>query len=526
MELRKIVMRFVGISVILAIVIGLTAGCNKEQQNVQKSTDKTSMKTSQNVKSTTKKTAGTTAKSGTEASGNNKDNQVNNENEDGSDRDITGYEEEGEELLDLQGRTIVVMTWTKNPDLPQNELFYKTVAKMENKYNFKLRIEGTEFTYIQNNEKFVTDILAGTLGWDMAHTYTQYAFPNLADSGLILPIDDLVADLPDELRSYITDQDTVWKGKQYGISNHGYSSFSNTLFYNQKILASEGIPDINDYYVANDNWTLNEFLDIAIKTTRDFNGDGVVDQWGFISVPERIAPALIYARGGEMIRVENGKYVWNMNDPIVVNSLMFMSDLYNVYKVSMNNYGGTRWAFQQEYCRGKIAMTNAPVNFTNSVLKVTTPDNQDSAISFWPKDPERKDIGYICGYMTNTHFYAIPSTTKDPAAVIRIWSDLLYTLDKDTSEEEKKASQEAALANLFITEKDKIFYTPFLDPDKANNPDLMFNFYPLNAFGTMPNDIINKIYNVVILRQNSVVAAIDAITPSMMQLMESYQVYK
>lgn len=47
------------------------------------------------------------------------------------------------------------------------------------------------------------------------------------------------------------------------------------LFYRKDLLAAEGIPE------PTTSWTWDQFLTYAKKLTKDLNGDGIIDQYGF-----------------------------------------------------------------------------------------------------------------------------------------------------------------------------------------------------------------------------------------------------
>jgi multiple sugar transport system substrate-binding protein len=89
---------------------------------------------------------------------------------------------------------------------------------------------------------------------------------------------------------------------------------------------------------APENW--DDFLKIAQKLTKDTNGDGIVDQWGFgmigtrnSSGAARFIPFLRTFGVKEIKKDQNGKWITELDKPQAKEAYQFFADLNNKYGV-------------------------------------------------------------------------------------------------------------------------------------------------------------------------------------------------
>jgi len=114
--------------------------------------------------------------------------------------------------------------------------------------------------------------------------------------------------------------------------------------FNHELVKAGGVDDL--YQVVRDKkWTWELYLDIAVKTTEDKDGDGLNDVWGTCAT----------AWGNEAVSIganyigqdETGKWVFTMNSPEGIESLQFLYDM---------NYGThTRHDESSGVCRQEFA---------------------------------------------------------------------------------------------------------------------------------------------------------------------------
>lgn len=86
--------------------------------------------------------------------------------------------------------------------------------------------------------------------------------------------------------------------------------------------------------------TWDEFIDAAKKLTKDTDGDGNVDRWGYAMVGSkngsggsRFVPIMRTFGAAELIRDENGQWITQFDSPEAIEALQFYGDLVNVHEV-------------------------------------------------------------------------------------------------------------------------------------------------------------------------------------------------
>ena len=137
-----------------------------------------------------------------------------------------------------------------------------------------------------------------------------------------LPMEDIHPALIDSLK---------YKGKVYQIP---FDWNNMVLFYNTELYKQAGIkPPSSD-------WTKDDFLEIAQKLTKDFDGDGKPDQWGFQFTNDYFAGVMpwVFLAGGSVLTDGKGNgQLWTKsraNAPEEVEAIQFLRDLVFKYKVS------------------------------------------------------------------------------------------------------------------------------------------------------------------------------------------------
>lgn len=114
------------------------------------------------------------------------------------------------------------------------------------------------------------------------------------------------------------------KDEQYGIPR----DISNlVIYYNKDMFDRYKIP------YPKDNWTFQNFLDTAIKLTKDNDNDGKKDTFGY-AVDKRPLFWLpfVWSSGGDMFNKELTKFT--LDKPETLEGLKFYTDLLNKYKIA------------------------------------------------------------------------------------------------------------------------------------------------------------------------------------------------
>ncbi len=145
--------------------------------------------------------------------------------------------------------------------------------------------------------------------------------PRYALSGMLLPLDDMASqDYKDSLYPVVKDALTV-QGTMYAAAR---DVTPKVMYLNTKMFAEAGIE------IPADNWTLEEFTDIAKKLTK---GTGAESQWGYYWKNYTDQTYALMASFGGKLYSDDGKSSVLSTDEKTMEALKYMYDLYNTYKV-------------------------------------------------------------------------------------------------------------------------------------------------------------------------------------------------
>ena len=140
---------------------------------------------------------------------------------------------------------------------------------------------------------------------------------------------------------------TFYNGKQYALPLDVHPI---GLYYNTKLFKQAGIVDARGQ--AKPPKTFAEFLEAARRITKDTNGDGRTDQWGFVFTWQRTNWLTIAGQFGATIFTPDGKRC-ALDSPQNLRALHLMHDLIYKYKVAPKPEGVDAWlAFRQ----GRVGM--------------------------------------------------------------------------------------------------------------------------------------------------------------------------
>ena len=184
-----------------------------------------------------------------------------------------------------------------------------------------------EMEYVPSDmlfQKMVTLLAAGQVPCDIAR-YDIALTPQLADMGVVLEISDLAEE------SGISENDfypgpwssCVWEGGLYGVP---LDTCCTILYYRKDLLEAENL-------AVPTTW--DELRSAAMKLTKDLNGDGVTDQWGFEGPGGyemwNFNPFLWQA-GGDVLSSDMNTVI--INNTKAIQALQFLLDLVYVDNAS------------------------------------------------------------------------------------------------------------------------------------------------------------------------------------------------
>ncbi len=102
---------------------------------------------------------------------------------------------------------------------------------------------------------------------DIVHL-AAFDFPQIAENGWLEDLDPYIKNSKLDLDGWAGERKCVWKGHTYCIMNLYFGFY---MAYNDELLAKAGVPVPTTY---------EAFIDAARKTTKDFKGNGIIDQFG------------------------------------------------------------------------------------------------------------------------------------------------------------------------------------------------------------------------------------------------------
>lgn len=101
------------------------------------------------------------------------------------------------------------------------------------------------------------------------------------------------------------------------------------MYYNRDIFDEAGVP------YPHDDWTWDEFLEIARTLTRDTDGDGRIDQYGTVTYPAPFAwPPWIWSNEGDFLNPSGERATGYLDSPETVQALNFLVDLHRRHGVA------------------------------------------------------------------------------------------------------------------------------------------------------------------------------------------------
>lgn len=148
--------------------------------------------------------------------------------------------------------------------------------------------------------------------------------------GLVMPIDDLIAADNYDLGVYYptTLDATKVQGKTYGLAWVCHPGRIGA-FYNKNLYEEAGIP----LPPADGSWTVDDMLAQAKELTRDTDGDGKIDQFGFRPNTETWGILTWLRSWGADIFNEDGTQCVMDSDEAMA-AFQFLYDLFHVHKVA------------------------------------------------------------------------------------------------------------------------------------------------------------------------------------------------
>jgi len=302
--------------------------------------------------------------------------------------------------------TIRVMT-SLVVEKPEDKAMAILTENFEKAYqDIKIEYIGIPVTDIKT--QFVTQALAGQAP-DVVFTDALDLPALVLEMDLLESVDDLFGlEYLNQFSPLALDGCRV-DNKLYGLPNY----IGNTaLFYRSDWLDESGFSTPPD--------TFEDFLDVAKAFTKDLDGDGRDDRWGFgilgaksSSLPYRFY-TFLFGFGGEIIeQTPEGKYIAAFNKPEGVTATQFYADLANKYKVCPP--GATEADFEavtNQFANSQVGMFISG-SWTISGVLARNPDLEGKfSVCLPPKGVRRASIGGV-------NPWCIPRQAKNKEAAVK-----------------------------------------------------------------------------------------------------------
>jgi len=243
------------------------------------------------------------------------------------------------------GKTVIkYMRWADPSELKST----KELMDIFMKENPDIKVEFTTESWGGYWDKLQTQIAAG-VGPDV-FLIGAYFINDFYNKGIILNLQPFIDRDKIDLNDFFSPplQLYTFNGNLYGLPRDINSI---VLYYNKDIFDREGLA------YPNNNWTWDDLVKIGKILTKDLNGDGRIDQWGFMtsSVYEVCWGNFVLQNGGSLLNPSKTRCI--ANSPEVIGALQFLYDVEHKYKISPTAKGKASLGdYSNVFLTGKIAM--------------------------------------------------------------------------------------------------------------------------------------------------------------------------
>ncbi|BCN29636.1 ABC transporter substrate-binding protein [Anaeromicropila herbilytica] len=337
--------------------------------------------------------------------------------------------------FDLGGRTIKIGTWfdvyydsthksiNDNPNVSNTEtaqMQLDNVRRIEKKYNCKIQF--VNLTWDGTMESINTSITAGTPDCDVYMTDLQFG-PKAAASGLAQALEDFLPADSDVLK----DQKIAKKlnvfgmDKDYLFTSQAIDTNGIGMAYNKTMLDELGLEDPQQLYKEG-KWTWDKFEELAKACTKDNDGDGTTDVYGYGSIWTYTLPQFVLSNGGTIASTKTE----GLSSPQVKEALEFINKLYTKDKAA-RPWNADDWNDNlNAWSDGKVAFWG-----TQAWVQSSFPDTKyEIHVVPYPQGPsgDGKAMTTVTG-----NWYMIPVGVKDPDKVYKVLEEYWDWYGDDTS---------------------------------------------------------------------------------------------
>ncbi|HBQ64961.1 MAG TPA: hypothetical protein DD727_08615 [Clostridiales bacterium] len=219
-----------------------------------------------------------------------------------------------------------------------------------------------------------------------------------------------------------------WNGHWYGLREQ-IATPRHTITYNRLIFEQSGVESPYEAYKRG-QWTWSTMIEMGMQTTRDLNGDAIIDQWGLDTWKNSGLPlATIYflpSNGADAAEFDsNGRLQVTLTTPAAMEAIEFVRSLSSTYNVMpASNKAG------EFYQRNLAAMYLGNPQSVTVQLKMDTYGTH--GIVSYPVGPRMEGKKMPEGTV-GEYFFAVPYNVpeSDKKAIARILVDLNAVWNKN-----------------------------------------------------------------------------------------------
>ncbi|NMB44912.1 MAG: extracellular solute-binding protein [Firmicutes bacterium] len=331
---------------------------------------------------------------------------------------------------DFEGRTVRIVTHDMTKDGlwgdPASRAHFEEV---ERRFNAKIEIVAMHYDDGSIIEDLQQGLLAGTAdGVYYVKVGEAYQYAN---EGFFAPLTDLDIE-PGLFEQYIDPELLTYRGEKYFFSpttanvtqlatrGRAQQPDFEGIIWNKTKFEELGLPNLYEL-VENGEWTWDKFKEIAVAATRDTDGDGETDLWGYAPYASPWgfprAHNWLITNGADVTRVdEDGRVVFALDEPAALEALNFYQELELLGVVYTDQPG------YQAIVNDKVVMAIC----RPWTLYIIEDFEDDLGYVPIPKGP-RMDEYVAPSVSGGLYAMAIPATTKeDPAALVALAQALHY----------------------------------------------------------------------------------------------------
>ncbi len=213
-------------------------------------------------------------------------------------------------------------------------------------------------------------------------------------------------------------------------------------------------------YYNNGTWNWSTFLDLAMKLTKDLNGDGIIDQWGTGSTSfNDFTIKMMWSNAAKMISYSQSdkRYYYSLGDPAANTALQFVTDMFHIYQVVPNKN------CLNDFLAGKVGMLL--YEDWRGLALATTNGKPGLGFIIMPQGPDNTNNDFAL--TAGGHFFFYPSKISNPEEVIQSTSYWIACWD-ETKEHyftiEEMVQSEAI--RYFYTDSNINFYIDYMSSHK------------------------------------------------------------